>query len=592
MTSSSVSSSETQAIRRPSPDSWAHCESSVVLPQPAGATTTVNRDPGRSTIEEESRGRATPAGRSGGTDNFAAINGATRRWTCPLPRTSATVTSCGPLRQASAAASRRRILVDPQALPLVAARPRIGGAPGNGDGVARPLIATKLYVPKLRRGLVARPRLIAHLRRGAEAETDAGVRSRGFGKTTLLAEWLGETPDDDRSVAWLSLDPADNEPASFWTYVVTALQAAVPGVGSSALELIASSPVPTDLVLTTLLNELAAAPGEVWLVLDDYHLVDSHEVGDGDGLPARAPPAPRPRRAQHPRRPRPAAGAMAGTRRAGRDPCRRPAVHVRRGRLRTSTRPRDCDLAARDVEALEERTEGWIAALQLAALSLRGRDDVSGFIARFAGRRPVHRRLPGRGGAAAPARAGSRASCCSSAVLDRLTGPLCDAVTGRDDGSAHAHDAWSAPTCSSSPWTTGGSGTATTTSSPTCCGRACSPSSPTWFRCCTSAPAAGTSAHDLAEEAVRHALAARDFDRAAHLMELAVPAIRRHRQEAMMLGWLKALPDDNVRRSPVLSVFYGSMLMVSGDLDAVEPRLDDAERALAAVPDGIGSAVG
>ena len=81
-------------------------------------------------------------------------------------------------------------------------------------------------------------------------------------------------------------------------------------------------------------------------------------------------------------------------------------------------------------------------------------------------------------------------------------------------------------------------------------------------------------------------MAARDFDRAAHLMELAVPAIRRDRQEAMLLGWLQALPDDAVRRSPVLSVFYGYMLMVSGDLAAVEARLDDAERALAAVPDG------
>ena len=92
--------------------------------------------------------------------------------------------------------------------------------------------------------------------------------------------------------------------------------------------------------------------------------------------------------------------------------------------------------------------------------------------------------------------------------------------------------------------------------------------------------------HDLAEEAVRHALAAKDFDRAAHLMELAATAIRRDRQEAMLLGWLQALPDDAVRRSPVLSVFYGYMLMVSGDLAAFEARLDDAERALAAVPDG------
>ena len=125
----------------------------------------------------------------------------------------------------------------------------------------------------------------------------------GFGKTTLLTDWLGETADDNRSVAWLSLDAADNDPTSFWTYVVSALQGAVPSVGSSALELITSSPVPTDLVLTTLLNDLAAAPGEVWLVLDDYHLVDKTEIGQGmtfllDHLPPHVHVS-----AQHPRRP-------------------------------------------------------------------------------------------------------------------------------------------------------------------------------------------------------------------------------------------------------------------------------------------------
>jgi LuxR family maltose regulon positive regulatory protein len=108
--------------------------------------------------------------------------------------------------------------------------------------MARPMIATKLYVPKLRRGLVSRPRLSERLRRGAESRLTLVSAPAGFGKTTLLAEWLGETAGEDRSVAWLSLDPAHNEPSSFWTYVVTALQKAVPGVGSSALELIASSP--------------------------------------------------------------------------------------------------------------------------------------------------------------------------------------------------------------------------------------------------------------------------------------------------------------------------------------------------------------
>jgi LuxR family maltose regulon positive regulatory protein len=142
-------------------------------------------------------------------------------------------------------------------------------------------MATKLYVPKLRRGLVARPRLLERMGNGAEARLTLVSAPAGFGKTTVLAAWLYEASAEGRCVAWLSLDAADNEPASFWTYVVTALQGAVPGVGASALELLASSPAPTELVLTTLLNELSAAPDEVWLVLDDYHLVDNHEVNEG-----------------------------------------------------------------------------------------------------------------------------------------------------------------------------------------------------------------------------------------------------------------------------------------------------------------------
>ena len=213
-----------------------------------------------------------------------------------------------------------------------------------------------------------------------------------------------------------------------------------------------------------------------------------------------------------------------------------------------------------------------------------GRDDVSSFIARFAGNdRYIVDYLVEEVLAHQPEP--TRAFLLHSSVLDRLTGPMCDAVTGRDDGSdmlrtleranlflvalddqrewyRYHHlfaDVLRARLLSEQPEQV-----------PLLHQRASQ-----WFE-----------RHDLTEESVRHALAARDFDRAAHLIELAVSEIRRHRREAMMHGWLKALPDDVVRRSPVLSVFYGSMLMFSGDLDAVEPRLDDAERALAAVPDG------
>ena len=449
--------------------------------------------------------------------------------------------------------------------------------------MTHPLIATKLYVPKLRRGLVARPRLLERMRNGAEARLTLVSAPAGFGKTTVLAAWLYEASAEGRCVAWLSLDAADNEPASFWTYVVTAVQGAVPGVGASALELLASSPVPTELVLTTLLNELAAAPGEVWLVLDDYHLVDNHEVNEGlafllEHLPSQV-------------------HVVVSTRADPDLPLARWRVRgelleIRAADLRFTPDETNAylnvvtglDLAAADVAILEERTEGWIAALQLAALSVQGREDVSGFIARFAGDDRyivdylIEEVLRHQSAAV-------RGFLLQSAVLDRLTGPLCDAVTGGDDGSdtlvaleranlfivalddrrewyRYHHlfaDVLRARMLSEQPDQVS----------------LLHQRASQWYE-----------RHDLTEEAVRHALAARDFDRAAHLIELAVGAIRRHRQEATMYVWLKALPDDAIRRSPVLSVFYGSMLLASGDPDAVEPRLEDAERALAAVPDG------
>jgi LuxR family maltose regulon positive regulatory protein len=445
------------------------------------------------------------------------------------------------------------------------------------------MIATKLYVPRLRRGLVTRPRLRVRLRGGAESRLTLVSAPAGFGKTTLLAEWLAEAPGEDRCVAWLSLDSSDNEPASFWTCVVTALQTAVPGVGSSALELIASSPLPTDRVLTTVLNELAAIPGEVWLVLDDYHLVDSHEVRDGMAFLLEHLP--------------PHVHVVISTRADPDLPLSRwrvrgELVEIRAADLRftpdeTATYLNEATglhLAARDVEVLEERTEGWIAALQLAALSIRGREDVGSFIARFAGTdRYVVDYLVEEVLAHQPEPV--REFLLHTAVLDRLTGPLCDALTGRDDGShmlttLERANLFLVPLDDQRQWYRYHHLFADVLRARLLAEQ------PDLVPLLHQGASGWYEAHDSAEEAVSHALAARDFDRAANLMELAAPAIRRHRQDPMMIGWLKALPDDAVRRSPVLSVFYGYMLMVTGDLDAAEPRLDDGERALAAVGDG------
>ena len=248
--------------------------------------------------------------------------------------------------------------------------------------MAGPLLETKLHVPRWRRGLVARPRLSERLSRGAESALTLVSAPAGFGKTTLLAEWLAAAPADGRSVAWLSLDQRDNDPALFWTYLVAALKTAAPGVGASALSLLQPPQPPDEAGLVTLLNDLDAISNDVVLVLDDYHVIDAREVQDGmafllEHLPpqihlvigSRADPA------------------LPLARLRGRGEL----VEIRAADLRFTpgeaaaylNEVMGLVLTAADVAALEGRTEGWIAALQLAALSHAG----------ARGHRRVHRRL-------------------------------------------------------------------------------------------------------------------------------------------------------------------------------------------------------
>src|SRR3954469_4043834 len=147
--------------------------------------------------------------------------------------------------------------------------------------MAGPLLETKLHVPRRRRGLVARPRLSERLSRGAESALTLVSAPAGFGKTTLLAEWLADAPADGRSAAWLSLDQRDNDPAVFWTYLIAALQTAAPGVGTGALMQLQSPPAPIEAVLATLLNDLGAVSDSVVLVLDDYHVIDARDIHEG-----------------------------------------------------------------------------------------------------------------------------------------------------------------------------------------------------------------------------------------------------------------------------------------------------------------------
>ena len=315
--------------------------------------------------------------------------------------------------------------------------PKEAGHPGD-PLVPAPLLETKLYVPRSRRGLVPRPRLIERLDRGSALKLMLVSAPAGFGKTTLLTEWLAAGPAGpagERLAAWLSLDRGDNDPASFWTYVVAALRTAASGVGEGALALLrAPRPPPIETVLTALLNDLGATAAEIVLVLDDYHVIDASDVQDQmafllDHLPAwlhvviasRADPAL----------------PLARWRARGE------LVEVRAAELRFTpdeaaaylNELMGLRLTARDVAALEGRTEGWIAALQLAALSMQGREDVAGFIAGFAGddryvvdylAEEVLQRQPER----------VQAFLLQTCILGRLSGPLCDAVTGQGGGKA------------------------------------------------------------------------------------------------------------------------------------------------------------
>jgi len=142
--------------------------------------------------------------------------------------------------------------------------------------VASPLVETKLFVPQPRH-VVARPRLTELLNQGRRARLTLLSAPAGFGKTTLLAKWL-KAPEAQRSVAWLSLEESDSQPSRFWTYFVTAIQRAVPGIGAGALALLQTTQPSLETVLATLINELSVVPCELDLVLDDYHLIDNPDL--------------------------------------------------------------------------------------------------------------------------------------------------------------------------------------------------------------------------------------------------------------------------------------------------------------------------
>ncbi len=239
-------------------------------------------------------------------------------------------------------------------------------------------------------------------------------------------------------------------------------------------------------------------------------------------------------------------------------------------------------LAAEEVAALESRTEGWIAGLQLAALSMQGHQNVSGFIQAFTGNHryivdylveEVLLRQP----------VATRNFLLQTSILDRLNGPLCDAVTGQQEGSARLEalergNFFIAPLDDRRHWYRYHHLFAEVLQAHLMAEQ------PDLVALLHRRASEWYEQHDSAADAIRHALAAQDFARAADLIERALPTMLQSRQEAMVLGWLKGLPDEVLRFRPVLSVGYVGTLMVSGEFEGIEERLRAAERWLTPLP--------
>ena len=442
-----------------------------------------------------------------------------------------------------------------------------------------PLLETKVHVPKRRRSVVPRSRLRDRLNSGAESALTLVSAPAGFGKTTLLADWLSDDSAAGRATAWLSLDQRDNDPALFWAYLIAALQRAAPAVGARALALIRSPQSSTEAILATLLNDLQGIPHDVVLVLDDYHVIEAHDVHEGMAyLVAHLPPQVRLVIASRADPPLPLAGLRAGGE----------LVEILASDLRFTpdeaasylNEVMGLDLTTADVGALEGRTEGWIAALQLAALSMQGRDDVTGFIASFAGDdryivdylvgEVLERQSPD-----------VRTFLLQTSILSRLNGSLCNAVTGQDGGKGMLEtlergNLFLVPLDDRRRWYRYHHLFADVLRA-----RLLDEQS-------ERVPELHRRAGDWYEqngdrpEAIHQALAGRHFERAADLIELAIPAMQQGRREATMRRWLEALPEELFTVRPVLSAGYVGALMSTGDMEGVEARLQDAERWLGA----------
>ncbi|MCB0194159.1 MAG: tetratricopeptide repeat protein [Anaerolineae bacterium] len=499
--------------------------------------------------------------------------------------------------------------------------------------MSTPILATKLYIPQPRPNLVRRPRLVERLNACLHHLSCVTVISApaGFGKTTLVSEWIHQNTENQENtlhhssliihpsqVAWLSLDAGDNDATRFLSYLIAALQTLEPTIGQTVLAALQSpQPLSIESLLTTLLNDIATIPNNFVLVLDDYHVIETKVIDQALTFLLEHPP--------------PCMHLVIATREDPNLPLARLRVRGQLTELRAAdlrftpaeaagflNQAMGLNLSAKDVAALESRTEGWIAGLQLAAISMQSHQDTAGFIKSFTGshrfvmdyliEEVLHRQ----------SESVQTFLLCTS-ILERLCGPLCEAVVGRleagdwrlgGEGQAAEHlqgqdvltyleqaNLFVIPLDNERRWyryhhlfadllrqqlrqkppllssLALGSGEADQSPEGNIPAKLHLRAS-RWYE-----------QNGLLSEAIHHALAAEDFERTATLLELIWPTMSGSFQSAIWLRWAEPLPDSVVRVRPVLSMAYGWALLDLGQLEAGELRLQDVERWLGNSPE-------
>src|SRR3989440_269618 len=447
-----------------------------------------------------------------------------------------------------------------------------------------PILATKLYLPPLRPNVVSRPRLLERLNEGLHRKLTLIAAPAGFGKTTLVSQWLA---GGSRPTAWLSLDEGENDLTRFLTYLVAALQTIAPTIGEGVLGALQSpQPPPPEAILTALLNDLTTISDHFVLVLDDYHVLDAKAIDHAlTYLVEHLPPQ------MH---------LVIATRE---DP-QLPLARLRaRGQL-TELRAVDLrftpseaaeflnqgmglNLSAEDIARLSTRTEGWIAGLQLAAISMQGQQDTTSFITSFTGSHhfvldylveEVLQQQP----------ESIQTFLLRTSILDRLCGPLCDAVLLTPSGSGQATlesiehaNLFLVPLDNERRWYRYHQLFADLLRQRLHQRSASSPGDEvgdvTELHCRASV---WYEDHGLEIEAFHHAAAAHDVERAERLIEGEGMPLQFRGAGAPVLNWLESLPRTALDARPSLWVTYASTLLFGGQHTAVEQKLQAAEVAL------------